>query len=123
MLPQSLSVRHARLRCGLLVIVVWVNAIVVAHAAEPLPLCANCSAAPTLPSADIVPDAPAQPPVPTNDPAVQARPPGCAEWTDRCVTCRRDASKIICSNIGIACQAQAVECLRSEPAEEKRQGK
>jgi hypothetical protein len=121
MLPLSLSIRQARVGCGSLVIAVAVNAIVVVSAAEPPPLCANCSADPTLPSGDIVPNAPAKPPVPANDPAVQAQPPGCAEWTDRCVTCRRDASKTICSNIGIACQAQAVECLRREPAEEKRQ--
>jgi hypothetical protein len=51
---------------------------------------------------------------------VQARPPGCAAWTDRCVACQRDAGTITCSNIGIACQPQAVECLRAEPAEEKK---
>ena len=79
-------------------------------------------AAETLPSADIVPDAPASAPVPANDPAVQARPPGCAVWTDRCVSCQRDAGKITCSNIGIACQPQAVECVRPEPAEEKPAG-
>jgi hypothetical protein len=122
MLPLSLSIRHAGIRFGLLVIAVAVIAIVAARAAEPLPSCANCSAGPTLPSADIVPNAPAKPPVPANDPAVQAQPPGCVEWTDRCVTCRRDVGKTICSNIGIACQAQAVECLRSEPSQEKRQG-
>jgi hypothetical protein len=120
MLPRSWSVRDARIRCGALVIAVAVNAIVVARAAESRLPCANCPADPTLPSGDIVPNAPANPSVPANDPAVQAQPPGCAEWTDRCVTCRRDAAKTICSNIGIACQAQAVECLRSEPAEEKR---
>lgn len=122
MLPLSLSVRHASICCGSLVIAVAVDVIVVARPAEPPPPRANCSADPTLPSGDIVPNAPAKPPVPANDPAVQAQPPGCAEWTDRCVICRREGSKTICSNIGIACQAQAVECLRSEPAEKKRQG-
>jgi hypothetical protein len=122
MLPLSLSVHHGPIRCGSLVIVVAAIAMVVARAAEPPLPCANCSADPTLPSADIVPNAPAKTPLPAKDPSVQAQPPGCAEWTDRCVTCRRDAGKTICSNIGIACQAQAVECLRSEPAEEKRQG-
>src|SRR5579859_568746 len=72
----------------------------------------------TLPSADIVPDLP--PGTPPNDPAVQAHPPACTAWTDRCVTCVREAGKISCSNIGIACQPQAVECLRPEPAEEKK---
>jgi hypothetical protein len=94
----------------------------VASAAEPPLACVNCPAEQTLPSADIVPDAPAKSPVPPNDPAVQARPPGCAEWTDRCVSCQREGGKITCSNIGIACQPQAVECLRAEPAEEKKQG-
>ena len=96
--------------------------IVVARAAEGPPPCANCSPQRTLPSADIVPDAPAKSPVPPNSPAVQAQPRGCAEWTDRCVTCRRDAGKITCSNIGAACQPQAVECMRAEPAEEKKRG-
>jgi hypothetical protein len=60
--------------------------------------------------------------VPPNHPAAQAQPPGCAQWTDHCITCERDAGKIICSNIGIACQPQAIECVRSQPAEEKKQG-
>ena len=121
MLPLSLSVRHAHIRCGSLVLAVAVIAIVAARAAEP-PSGTNRLADPTLPSADILPNAPAKPPLPENDPAVQAQPPGCAEWTDRCVTCRRDAGKTICANIGIACQPEAVECLRSKPAEKKRQG-
>ena len=82
--------------------------------------CANCAAEQTLPSADIVPNQPAAPP--SNDPAVQARLPGCVVWTDRCVTCQHEAGKVSCSNIGIACQPQAIECLRSEPAEDKKQG-
>jgi hypothetical protein len=102
--------------------VVALAMMVVARAAEAPPPCANCAADLTLPSADIVPDAPAKPPVPLNDPAVQAQLPGCAEWTDRCVICQRDAGKITCSNIGIACQPQAVECVRSEPVEEKKHG-
>jgi hypothetical protein len=65
-------------------------------------------------------ETPASPAPPPNDPAVQASMPGCAVWTDRCVTCQRDAGKIVCSNIGIACQPQKVECLRVEPAEEKK---
>lgn len=80
------------------------------------------AAEPALPTADIVPDAPAKPAVPPDDPAVQARLPGCAVWTDRCVTCEHEAGRISCSNIGIACQPQAVECIRSEPREEKKQG-
>jgi hypothetical protein len=78
-------------------------------------------AGPALPSADIVPDAPAKPAAPPDDPAVQAHLPGCAVWTDRCVTCQREAGRTSCSNIGIACQPQAVECVRSESREEKQQ--
>ena len=96
--------------------------IVVARAAEGPPLCADCATQQILPSADVVPDAPAKSAVPSDDPAVQAHLPGCAVWTDRCVTCQRDEGKISCSNIGIACQPQAVECVRNEPVEEKKQG-
>jgi hypothetical protein len=103
------------------VLVAAVAATLVARAAE-APPCASCAAEQTLPSADIVPDAPAKSPVPPNSPAVQAQPRGCAEWTDRCVTCQRDAGKITCSNIGIACLPQTVECVRAEPAEEKKRG-
>jgi hypothetical protein len=96
-------------------------ALMVAVLPAEAPPCRNCPAQQGLPSAGVVPDAPAASPVqPPNDPAVQAQPRGCAEWTDRCVICQRDAGKITCSNIGIACQPQAVECVRAEPAEEKR---
>ena len=91
-------------------------AMTIAAGAAEAPPCADC-ATQTLPSADMVPDLPAT--VPRNDPAVQAHVPGCAVWTDRCVTCQRDAGRISCSNIGIACQPQAVECVRPEPAEQK----
>jgi hypothetical protein len=99
--------------------VVIAFAFIVAGAAAEAPApCANCAAEQSLPSADVVPDLPAG--VSPNDPAVQAHLPGCATWTDRCVTCQRDAGKISCSNIGIACQPQAVECVRPEPVEEKK---
>jgi hypothetical protein len=76
----------------------------------------------SLPTADIVPDGPVRPPpAPPDDPAVQARLPGCAVWTDRCVTCERAAGRISCSNIGISCQPQAVECVRGEAAEQKQE--
>jgi hypothetical protein len=101
-------------------VVAVVTAIVAAGVQTPP--CADCTTERASPSADIVPDAPAKPPVPLNDPAVRPRLPGCAVWTDRCVTCQREAGKISCSNIGIACQPQAVECLRSESAEGKKQG-
>jgi hypothetical protein len=105
MRPFPSCLRHARAFASIAAVLAIV---VAARAAEQ-----------TLPSADVVPDAPASRPVPPNDPAVQAHLPGCAVWTDRCVNCQRDAGKITCSNIGIACQPQAVECLRAEPAEQK----
>jgi hypothetical protein len=121
MMPLSLSARRARTYGGAFVLVAAIMATLVARAAEAPPPCPNCAAEQTLPSADIVPDAPAKSPVPSTDPAVQAQLPGCVEWTDRCVTCRRDAGKITCSNIGPACQPRAVECVRSEPAEKQQQ--
>ena len=79
------------------------------------------------PPAPAVPDPPNAPPnlgpgVPPNDPAVQARMPGCAVWTDRCVTCQFADGKVDCSNTGIACLPQAVVCLRAEAAEPKKPG-
>jgi hypothetical protein len=105
--------RRSALRPALAAIAIAAALMVPAfvHAAGPSP----------LPTADIVPDAPTRPPVPPDDPAVQARLPGCAVWTDRCVTCERVAGRIFCSNIGVACQPQAVECVRGDPAEEKKQ--
>jgi hypothetical protein len=121
-LRQACSVRHARACRAAFVIAAALIITLVARAAEPPLACVNCRAEQALPSADIVPDAPAKSSVPLNDPAVQAQPPGCAEWTDRCVSCQRERGKIACSNIGIACQPRPVECLRAEPAEEKKQG-
>ena len=47
----------------------------------------------------------------------------CLEWSDSCVTCRRDqpSAEYSCSNIGIACQPKNVQCLRrgEEPARPK----
>jgi hypothetical protein len=94
--------------------------VAIAAFALMLAVTAAVRGAETLPSADIVPDAPATAPVPPNDPAVQAHLPGCAVWTDRCVTCQRDGGKVTCSNIGIACQPEAVVCVRPEPTGEKK---
>ena len=110
------SIRPEQLRTNVmaacaLVVIVELAAAMTTQAAEP-----------GLPNADIVPNAPAKPAVPPNDPAVQTHLPGCAVWTDRCVTCRRVADGTSCSNIGIACQPQVVECLLSESAEEKPAG-
>jgi hypothetical protein len=123
--PASIvpSARATAIRGLVLVAVLLLlgGSLVAARAAEappsPSPCTANCGEQ-TLPSDDIVPDRPAS--VPPNDPAVQAHLPGCAVWTDRCVTCQREAGKVSCSNIGIACQPQAVECVRPKPAEEKK---
>ena len=52
--------------------------------------------------------------------SIQSGMPGCAVWTDRCVICQRDGGVIACSNIGIACQPQAMLCLRNEAVEEKK---
>jgi hypothetical protein len=104
--------------CAVLVTLAAASTALPVQGAEPLP-CPGCTAAPALPTADIVPDLPAKPPVPPNDPAVQARIPGCAVWTDRCVTCSRTAGGASCSNIGIACQPQPVECLQSEEEAKK----
>jgi hypothetical protein len=72
----------------------------------------------------LVADGGETPPTPApaapNDPAVQANMPGCAVWTDRCVTCQLTDGKVACSNIGIACQPQTVTCLRAKPAEGKK---
>jgi len=42
----------------------------------------------------------------------------CQEWTDACRTCKRaENGDPVCSNIGPACQPQAITCARrSEPA-------
>jgi hypothetical protein len=123
--PIPLPVRRARFQipdfrmpnspaCIFAVLVTLAAAITAlpVQGAEPLS-CPDCAAAPALPTADIVPDLRAKP-LPPNDPAVQALRPGCAVWTDRCVTCSRTAGGASCSNIGIACQPQPVECLQSE---------
>jgi hypothetical protein len=55
------------------------------------------------------------------DLSVHQGPPNCSRWTDQCVNCSRAAEgdAAVCSNIGFACQPQAVRCLspmpRSEP--------
>jgi len=42
-----------------------------------------------------------------------AAAPRCAEWSDGCASCRRDAGAVHCSTPGIACQPAAIVC-RSE---------
>jgi hypothetical protein len=103
------------LRRVALTFVLAVIGVVIAAVMEPLAMAQ--AAEPPLPTADSLPEAPAKPPVPPDDPAVQAHLPGCAVWTDRCVTCRHEAGRTLCSNTGIACEPQAVECVRSEAEE------
>jgi hypothetical protein len=47
------------------------------------------------------------------DISVYQGPPNCSRWTDECVNCSRDAEgdTPVCSNIGFACQPQAIRCL------------
>ena len=54
---------------------------------------------------------------------VQQAPANCSRWTDQCVNCSRGAEgePPVCSNIGFACQPQAIRCLspgipQGEPA-------
>jgi hypothetical protein len=54
--------------------------------------------------------------------SIHRGPPNCSRWTDECVNCSRGAEgdAPVCSNIGFACQPQAVRCLgpaipQSEP--------
>jgi hypothetical protein len=76
--------------------------------------------APTSPKAAPELDGPADLPNPGTGGSIQSGMPGCAVWTDRCVICQRDGGVVACSNIGIACQPQAMLCLRNEAAEEKK---
>jgi hypothetical protein len=45
--------------------------------------------------------------------SIQKGPPNCSRWTDNCVNCSRDGKDEppVCSNIGFACQPQAIRCL------------
>jgi hypothetical protein len=47
------------------------------------------------------------------DVSVQKGPPNCSRWTDECVNCSRggEGERAVCSNIGFACQPQAIRCL------------
>ena len=50
---------------------------------------------------------------PRQEISVHQGPPNCNRWTDQCVSCSRgsDGGAPVCSNIGFACQPQAVRCL------------
>jgi hypothetical protein len=88
-------------------------ALVIGMAVMAFALVADAAETPSAPPAA----GPAAPSLPADDPAVQASIAGCAAWTDRCVTCEREDGKISCSNPGIACQPQALTCLRPAPAD------
>jgi hypothetical protein len=48
------------------------------------------------------------------------REPGCQEWTDMCHTCSRGTDlALTCSNVGIACQPQAIKCSRQKDEQKK----
>jgi len=51
--------------------------------------------------------------------SIQQGPANCSRWTDQCVNCTRAAAgdAAVCSNIGFACQPQAVRCLSLIPSE------
>ena len=48
--------------------------------------------------------------------SVYVNQPNCTRWTDECVNCTRgDGGKApVCSNIGIACQPEAIRCLGAD---------
>ena len=48
-----------------------------------------------------------------DDISVHKGPTNCSRWTDECVNCSRGAEgeAPVCSNIGFACQPQAIRCL------------
>ena len=62
-------------------------------------------------------DLPIPPRPATPDVSIQKGPPNCRSWTDQCVKCSRsgDGEPSTCSNIGFACQPQAIRCLSASP--------
>jgi hypothetical protein len=112
-MPRA-SFNHASLRmiASLAAAMIMVAAVAAdAPLAPPAPLL-ELPAPPELPVPGEPPQAPGA--------STQSGMPGCAVWTDRCVICQRDGGVIACSNIGIACQPQAMLCLRTEAAQEKK---
>lgn len=81
---------------------------------------AVCTAPATAGELDLtLPEAPkggAASPVPVGS-LVHHNQPNCARWTDDCVICARDPAggQPLCSNIGVACQPQAIRCLAPLP--------
>jgi hypothetical protein len=103
--------------CATLAVAVTVFAAVAADV--PVVQAPDALPVPELGGPPELPAAPQKPQDPASAP-MQAGMPGCAVWTDRCVICQRDGGVIACSNIGTACQPQAMLCLRAEAAEEKK---
>lgn len=57
------------------------------------------------------------PPGTSKELSVYVNQPNCSRWTDECVTCTREADRStapVCSNIGIACQPKAIQCLNQD---------
>jgi hypothetical protein len=67
------------------------------------------------PAADVPPElraAPQSTPAPAELPVLAPPDATCMEWTDGCRTCRKPlVGETACSNIGIACQPQALRCV------------
>jgi hypothetical protein len=92
----------------------------VARRTSPLVALALALAWPVLAvAADLPPPSPRPLPAPAATPAPAGpgafAPPDatCLEWTDGCRTCQKPPSgEIACSNVGLACTAQAPRCTR-----------
>ncbi len=109
------SFNHASMRmiASLAAAVFAVAAVAADAPVSPPPASSELPAPPDLPAPPELPQAGA-------GGSTQSGMPGCAVWTDRCIICQRDGGVIACSNIGIACQPQAMLCLRAEAAQEKK---
>jgi len=78
--------------------------------------CGAVAQAPLLPPPALLPPVTLAPPALATQTSIQGygeRDTGCAEWTDRCRTCRRSGTGAhACSNIGPACQPAVITCVR-----------
>jgi hypothetical protein len=71
------------------------------------------------PPAAVELDGPKEPAQPGPGGSIQSGIAGCVLWTDRCTVCQREGSLVTCSNIGVACQPEALICLREVAAPAK----
>lgn len=74
---------------------------------------------PAVPPAAVELDGPGERAQPGPGGSIQSGIAGCVLWTDRCTVCQRADGVVACSNIGVACQPEALICLRTEAAPEK----